>query len=91
MITGEHDKVRRKNTANFNMDTFIRDLKRSVTDFYAQSEEYQRWASKSVSSNTVKLALDGIMKSDRSLRRCTHCSSEASVRLQCVCIIQCVY
>ena len=81
MITGEHDKVRRKNTANFNMDTFIRDLKRSVTDFYAQSEEYQRWASKSVSSNTVKLALDGIMKSDRkSEKMYSLFQQEASVR-----------
>ena len=81
MITGEHDKVRRKNTANFNMDTFIRDLKRSVTDFYAHSEEYQRWASKSVTSNTVKLALDGIMKSDRkSEKMYALFQQEASVR-----------
>ena len=27
MIRGEHDKVRRKNTANFTMDRFIRDLR----------------------------------------------------------------
>ena len=81
MIKGDYDKVRRKNTANFTMDNFIRDLKRSVTDFYAQSEEYQRWASSNVTSNAVKLALDSIMKSDRkSENMYSLFQQEASVR-----------
>lgn len=69
MITGEHDKVRRKNTANFNMDTFIRDLKRSVNDFYAQSERLQQWASMGISHVNVKDLLEKVMKSDRAAEK----------------------
>ena len=40
-IRGEHDKVRRKNTSGFNLDTFIDQLNRSKQDFYTQSERLQ--------------------------------------------------
>ena len=65
MIRGEHDKVRRKNTANFSMDRFIADLSRSKQDFYAQSERLQHWATIDLSHINVKDLLDGILKSDR--------------------------
>lgn len=65
MIRGEHDKVRRKNTANFSMDRFITDLNNSKQDFYAQSERLQRWATIDLSFVNVKDLLDSILKSDR--------------------------
>ena len=37
MITGDHDKVRKKNTANFSMESFIYELNRARTDFYTAS------------------------------------------------------
>ena len=65
MIRGEHDKVRRKNTANFTMDRFIRDLRESTQSFYAQSERLQGWANKPLYRGDVKAMLDTIQKSDR--------------------------
>lgn len=65
MIRGEHDKVRRKNTANFTMDRFIADLQRSKQDFYAQSERLQHWAEISLGSVNVQDLLRSILKSDR--------------------------
>jgi len=65
MIRGEHDKIRRKNTANFTMDRFIRDLRESTQSFYAQSERLQGWANKPLFVGDVKAMLDTLLKSDR--------------------------
>ena len=65
MIRGEHDKVRRKNTANFTMDRFIRDLRESTQSFYAQSERLQGWANKPLYVGDVKAMLETLLKSDR--------------------------
>jgi hypothetical protein len=65
MIRGEHDKIRRKNTSNFSMDRFIRDLNESKQSFYAQSERLQHWANTDLSTVNVKELLEAIMKSDR--------------------------
>ena len=65
MVRGEHDKVRRKNTANFTMDRFIRDLRESTQSFYAQSERLQGWANKPLYRGDVKAMLDTLLKSDR--------------------------
>jgi len=65
MIRGEHDKIRRKNTANFTMDRFIRDLRESTQSFYAQSERLQGWANKPLYRGDVKAMLDTLLKSDR--------------------------
>ena len=65
MIRGEHDKIRRKNTSNFTMDRFIRDLRQSTQSFYAQSERLQGWANKPLFVGDVKAMLDTLLKSDR--------------------------
>ena len=65
MIRGEHDKIRRKNSANFTMDRFIRDLRESTQSFYAQSERLQGWANKPLVVGDVKAMLDTLLKSDR--------------------------
>ena len=64
MIRGEHDKVRRKNTANFSMDRFISDLRDSQQDFYAQSERLQSWAKRDLNTVDVMSLLENLMKSE---------------------------
>jgi hypothetical protein len=68
-ITGEHDKILKKNTTNFDMDTFIRELNQSKNDFYAQSEKLQGWARASLATVDVKALLETIMKSDRKAQK----------------------
>ena len=83
MIRGEHDKVRRKNTANFTMDRFIRDLRESTQSFYAQSERLQGWANKPLYRGDVKAMLDTLLKSDRMAEKMLGLyNQEASVRGQ---------
>ena len=64
-ITGDHNKVMRKNTSNFSLDRFITELHKSQQDFTAQAEQMQRWANTSLMHVDVKTMLEGIMKSDR--------------------------
>ena len=64
-ITGDHNKVMRKNTSNFSLDRFITELHKSQQDFTAQAEQMQRWANTSLMNVDVKAMLEGIMKSDR--------------------------
>lgn len=81
MIRGEHDKIRRKNTANFSMDRFIRDLRESTQSFYAQSERLQGWANKPLYVGDVKDMLEALLKSDRASEKMFGLyNQEASVR-----------
>jgi len=81
MIRGEHDKIRRKNTANFTMDRFIRDLRESTQSFYAQSERLQGWANKPLFVGDVKAMLESLLKSDRTSEKMFGLyNQEASVR-----------
>jgi hypothetical protein len=81
MIRGEHDKVRRKNTSNFSMDKFIRDLRESSQSFYAQSERLQQWAVKPLYVGDVKAMLETLLKSDRASEKMfTLYNQEAGVR-----------
>jgi hypothetical protein len=83
MVRGEHDKIRRKNTANFTMDRFIRDLRESTQSFYAQSERLQGWANKPLYRGDVKAMLDTLLKSDRMAEKMLGLyNQEASVRGQ---------
>ena len=81
MITGEHDKIRRKNTSNFTMDKFIRDLKQSTQSFYAQSNQLQQWARQPLQVSNVKTMLEALLKSDHlSDKMLELYNQEASVR-----------
>ena len=64
-IRGEYDKVRRKNTSNFNIDTFIDELQNAKQDFYAQSQKLQEWASIKLDGVDVSEIIKNIVKSDR--------------------------
>jgi len=83
MIRGEHDKIRRKNTANFSMARFIHDLRQSTQSFYAQSERLQGWANKPLFVGDVKAMLETLLKSDRTAdKMLTLYNQEAAVRGQ---------
>ena len=83
MIRGEHDKIRRKNTSNFTMDRFIRDLREATQSFYAQSERLQGWANKPLYVGDVKAMLESLLKSDRMAEKMFSLyNQEASVRGQ---------
>ena len=64
-IRGEYDKVRRKNTSRFSIDTFIDELQNAKQDFYAQSERLQEWANIKLDGVDVADIIKGIVKSDR--------------------------
>ena len=65
MIRGEHDKVRRKNTTNFNMSTFIKELENANSDFYSQAEQLQTWARTPLEYNSVRDMLHSLMGSEK--------------------------
>ena len=65
MIRGEHDKVRRKNTTNFNMSTFIKELENANSDFYSQAEQIQEWARTPLEYNSVRDMLHSLMGSEK--------------------------
>ena len=64
-IRGEYDKVRRKNTSRFSIDTFINELQNAKQDFYAQSKKLQAWANIKLDGIDVADIIKGIVKSDR--------------------------
>ena len=65
MVTGDYDKIKRKNTSNFSLDKFIQELQSSVTDFYDTADKFQRWAETSLMHVDVKALLDSIVKAER--------------------------
>jgi hypothetical protein len=65
MITGDHDKVRKKNTANFSMESFIYELNRARTDFYQQAQQMQVWANTDLRYVDVSSLLDDMLGSQR--------------------------
>ena len=72
MITGEYDKVRRKNTSNFCMDRFIQELNQSSIDFYKQAAMLQAWARKELPTYSTKGWIDflsTITKSDQKAKK----------------------
>jgi hypothetical protein len=63
MIRGEYDKVRKKNTANFSLDSFIYELNRSRRDFYAETAKMQVWAQTDLKYVNVQSLLEEMITS----------------------------
>ena len=63
MIRGEYDKVRKKNTANFSLDSFIYELNRSRRDFYAETAKMQVWAQTDLKYVNVQSLLEEMISS----------------------------
>ena len=81
MITGDHDKVRKKNTSNFTMDSFIYELNRARTDFFHQAEKMQVWAETSLKFINVKDLIESIISSKTKAEKMFSLyNAEASVR-----------
>jgi len=69
MIHGEYDKIKRKNTVNFTLDSFINELHRAKRDFYMQAEQLQVWANTSLQYVNVSSLLEEMIASDRKAER----------------------
>ena len=65
MIRGRHDKIKRKNTSGFDLETFIDELQHTVSDFHNTAEVYQEWAETNLATVNVKALIESIIKSDR--------------------------
>ena len=64
-ISGDYDKVRKKNTSNFSMESFIYELTRARTDFYEQAAKMQVWANTSLKYVDVSSLLESMITSKR--------------------------
>ena len=62
-ITGEWDKVRRKNTSNFNLDRFIDDLKVAGLEFETTARRQQEWLNTPLNAQLEDI--QKIVKSDK--------------------------
>jgi len=81
MISGDYDKVRKKNTANFTPDGFIKELTRARGDFYDTAEKMQVWANTSTKYVNVKSLLDDMISSKRKAEKMFALySHEANIR-----------
>jgi hypothetical protein len=65
MISGSYDTIRRKNTTNFRLDSFIHELHNARTDFYDQAAKMQVWANTSTVHVDIKTLLDDMITSKR--------------------------
>ena len=72
-ISGEFDKVRRKNTSRFNIDTFIDELNNAKQTFYTQSDRLQTWANTSLSHqhSNIDEIIKKIVVSERKAEKMT--------------------
>ena len=72
MITGDYDKVRRKNTSNFCMSRFIAELNQSSLDFQEQSDKLKTWAKTELpvySNKGWNEFLSSVTKSDQKAKK----------------------
>jgi hypothetical protein len=68
-IYGEHDKIRRKNTSNFSLDNFIKELSNLRSDFYQQTFRMKAWAKTSLKHVDVEALLASIISSERKAKK----------------------
>lgn len=64
-ITGDYDKIKRKNTSNFDLDVFIEELNDSVVMFHTTADNFQKWAETRLDYVDVKGLIESIINSDR--------------------------
>jgi len=69
MITGEYNKIRRKNTCNFSLATFIDELSKSRNNFYDFSNTLQTWAKTELINSDVEAFLQSLIPSERKAKR----------------------
>ena len=73
MIGGEYNAVKRKNTKNFDLKQFVREVERSVSVFYVQALDLQVMATTHCSIEQGNAAIDAILgntdQADRKINR----------------------
>ena len=69
MISGEYDKIRRKNTANFSLASFIDELNQSRNSFYGFGITLQKWANTQLAFVDVEAFLEKLIPSERKAKR----------------------
>ena len=65
MVTGDHNYLKKKNTALFNVDIFQGELADSVVNFEGEAEKMQKWAMISTKRLCVKSVLDHMMGNEK--------------------------
>jgi hypothetical protein len=71
MISGDWERVRRKNTSGFRLDNFITELEGSKAEFHAHGRKLQTWADKQLDFTEVKEALPSIVGGERKADKLT--------------------
>ena len=65
MITGDYDKIKRKNTTNFDLDRFIGELEKTMSDFDNNADMYQQWAETKLYTVDISQMLKSIMSEEK--------------------------
>lgn len=65
MITGDYDKIKRKNTTNFDLGRFIGELEHTIQDFNNTADAYQKWAETKLYTIDVSAMLKSIMSDEK--------------------------
>jgi len=68
-ISGDWGTVRRKNTSNFSLEKFIKELNEAKTDFHEHGRMLQTWADRETNILDVQETLTTIMKSERAAEK----------------------
>ena len=68
-ISGEHSKIRRKNTSGFSLTNFISELRRAKNDFYLESERLKVFAGTSLKTVDVAQLLEDIIPSKQKSKK----------------------
>jgi len=64
-VTGDHNYLKKKNTALFNVDIFQGEIADSVVNFEGEAEKIQTWASINTRALCVKSVLDYMMGNEK--------------------------
>jgi len=60
IITGEYERIRKKNTKNFDMRKFIDEIEKSVEEFYVTARKYQAWAARDISYQDAENVIESL-------------------------------
>lgn len=69
MIRGDFDKIRKKNTSGFSLDSFIGELARSRRDFYLEAGKLQAWAETCLKGVDMGSVMSAMIPSERKAER----------------------
>ena len=65
MITGDYDSIKRKNTTNFDLEKFVKELEDTMSNFDSNADMYQKWAETKLYTIDVSAMLKSIMSDEK--------------------------